>query len=365
MSTQIKTMELQLEAQRYLHHTLGIEAKITPWKGEHGQDAPAGLLVGIKNYHFFYHTNLMGRNLLLFTPKDSNRENWTPHKIALHYEKFTQLQTTKENQELQHLPVFLYQGISGIRRQRLVEKHIPFIDPGKQLYLPQLLMDLREVKIKSPPLRTNTLTPATQRIFLALLQSPENCAHHLTRKELGKLLGYSKMTLTRAFQELEQHKLITLTKEGRALTHQLTHPPKELWDKAQPILTSPVRETIFLYDTPEELRHITTVAGYTALSHHTMITDNPIPCLAINGKDYKHFTPALHICPDEDRDHATATLQIWQYPPQTWANTDGVDEEKNNQTAPLSLYLTLRDDTDERTQQALEQLITQIKWSKD
>ena len=172
------------------------------------------------------------------------------------------------------------------------------------------------------------------------------------------------MTLTRAFQEMEQHKLITLTKEGRTLAHQLALPPKELWGEAQPILTSPARETHYLYNTPEELRHLATEAGYTALSRQTMIADNPIPCLAINGQDFKRLAPTLQLCPDEDRDHATATLQIWQYPPQTWANTDGAYEEKNH-TDPLSLYLTLRDDTDERTQQALEQLITQIIWSKD
>ena len=358
MSTQIKTMELQLEAQRYLHHTLGIEVNITPWKEAYGQEAPAGLPVGIKNYHLYFRATLMGKDLLLFTPKYSNRDDWTPLKVAFHYEKLTQ-------QSKQHLPVFLFQGISSIRRQRLVEQHVPFIDPGKQLYLPQLLMDLHEVKIKSPPLRTNTLTPATQRIFLALLQSPENCAHNLTRKELGKLLGYSKMTLTRAFQEMEQHKLINLTKEGRTLTHQLPLPPKELWEKAQPVLTSPVRETLYLYAPPKELRDLATEADYTALAHQTMIADNPIPCLAINGKDFKHFTPALHICPDEDRDSATAALQIWQYPPQIWAPSDGANKGKNKQPDPLSLYLTLRDDTDERTQQALEQLITQITWSKD
>jgi len=356
-------MELQLKAQRYLHHTLGIEVNLRPWKEAYGQEAPAGIPLGIKNFHLYFHTTLMGKSLLLFTPKNSNKDDWTPHKIALHYEKFTQISPPQQNK--QHLPVFLFQGISSIRRQRLVEQHIPFIDPGKQLYLPQLLMDLREVKVKSPTLRTNTLTPATQRIFLALLQSRGDRLYQTSRKKLGEHLGYSKMTLTRAFQEMKQHKLINLTKEGRSLTHKLPLPPKKLWENAQPILNSPVRETIFLYETPEELRHITTEAGYTALSRQTMIADNPIPCLAITGKDFKHFAPTLHICPEEDRDSATATLQIWQYPPQIWAFTDGTNEEKNKQPDALSLYLTLRDDTDERTQQALEQLITQITWSKD
>jgi hypothetical protein len=47
-----------------------------------------------------------------------------------------------------------------------------------------------------------------------------------------------------------------------------------LWERTQPILTSPVRETYYLYNTSEELRHLVIEAGHTALSRRTMIADN-------------------------------------------------------------------------------------------
>ena len=45
---------------------------------------------------------------------------------------------------------------------------------------------------------------------------------------------------------------------------------------------------------------------------------------------------------------------MWNYPPRLLGDGNAVDQ--------ISLYLSLRDDTDERIQQALEELLEEIRW---
>lgn len=55
------------------------------------------------------------------------------------------------------------------KRIRLIEKRIPFIIPGKQMYLPDLLIDLKEIGNKPKGLPA-TMRPATQFFLMYHLQ---------------------------------------------------------------------------------------------------------------------------------------------------------------------------------------------------
>lgn len=59
--------------------------------------------------------------------------------------------------------------LEAYKRIRLIEKRIPFIIPGKQMYLPDLLIDLKEFGNKPKGLPA-TMRPATQFLLLYHLQ---------------------------------------------------------------------------------------------------------------------------------------------------------------------------------------------------
>jgi hypothetical protein len=60
----------------------------------------------------------------------------------------------------------------------------------------------------------------------------------------------------------------------------------------------------------------------------------------------------FHRCPEPWEAHVQ--LEAWSYNPLLLGNVAGVD--------PLSLFLSLRDSSDERIQQQLEILIQELKW---
>jgi DNA-binding MarR family transcriptional regulator len=340
--------ELAQQTRRYTLKALGHEVELTVMVDENKKPtAPTGTPLGIKNFYYFYTAELLKRPLLLFSPRESNLNDWTPKKITADY-----LQLTKNAQQ----PVFLLPGIAGLIKQRLIANHIPFIDPGKQLYLPHLLLDLREVKLP-PPVRRDTLSPASQCVFLTMLQTAPN-TH--TQQELANHLGYSKMTISRAFKEIASHQLIQTSKAGRTKHHWLTDTPENLWVSAQELLASPVRKTLHLDEIPPALRETIATTGYTALAKYSLIADDEVPCYALSQQQYKQQVDLIQHCLVEDPDQAKAKLEVWIYSP--FLLTGNATQQQIPDL--LSLYLSLRDTHDERTEQALDQLITHITWSK-
>ncbi|HLV30827.1 MAG TPA: hypothetical protein VKY57_04590 [Chitinispirillaceae bacterium] len=58
----------------------------------------------------------------------------------------------------------------------------------------------------------------------------------------------------------------------------------------------------------------------------------------------------------ENSFEAQAQLEIWYYNPEIFGKKNVVDD--------LSLFLSLREDTDERVQIALSELLEKFKWSR-
>ena len=85
-----------------------------------------------------------------------------------------------------------------------------------------------------------------------------------------------------------------------------------------------------------------------------MLGDDPIPTVAM---DQARFRISLEsgqfaTCPAEDE--AAAFVQVWHYDPGRLARSDSVDA--------LSLYLSLRDEHDDRIQQSVETLLERVPW---
>jgi hypothetical protein len=110
--------------------------------------------------------------------------------------------------------IYVREQVASHQRKRLIEQRIPFIVPGNQLYLPMLGIDLREHfrKQRQRPLK---FKPATQALVLHLLLHHDDTPR--TPVELAERLGYTKMTMSRALDELEAEQLCEVTREGREL----------------------------------------------------------------------------------------------------------------------------------------------------
>jgi hypothetical protein len=253
--------------------------------------------------------------------------------------------------ETLHAPVALVLvGIPSYARNRMVRLEIPFIVPGSQVFLPPLLVDLRErqpVAIKHS--RGKMLTPAAQCLVLYHLQRES-----LTKKplqEIAKLIGYSPIMVTMVKRELESAGICEALKQGRSVTLSFLHDRRELWDRVEPLLSSPCRRNWVKWAKPDPAALL---AGMSALSHLTMISDDPLPTYALGRKIFRAHNEQgdFHVC--HERDEANACLESWSYDPRILFRSEIVDT--------LSLYLSLRGSADERVQQQLETLIREFPW---
>jgi DNA-binding MarR family transcriptional regulator len=317
---------------RYLHETLGLDAKFCEWPG-----SKALPHIFQDTYHF-YEVKILDQWFLLFTL--SHDEPSSPATLA---KQFTWLE-----RETGKRGIFGAPALDAYTRRRLMGYKIPFIVPENQLYLPDLGIDLRE-HFKKQRQPHKALTPQAQFILLAyLLKRP--AIDQGTASNLAPVFQTTRMTMGRAIEDLSTHELIEIIPRGRLKEIQFVDTGKGLWEKALPSLSSPVYKRLSF----EKFRSSDTMcSGLNALSDQTMLAAPNRKVLAIGQAEWnrKYRNNAGETIPAND---APVEIELWRYDPRPLGVTGMVD--------PLSLYLSLRDNPDERVEQARDQLLKEFAW---
>ena len=242
--------------------------------------------------------------------------------------------------------------IPSYARNRMVQAGVPFIVPGSQLFLPSMMVDLRERFSSSAPSPGKRLAPASQciLIFHLLKESVEG----VPLREIAKKVGYSPMNLSRAKDEIEAAGLCKTGRYGRSVVLEFQDRAFDLWGKALPLLSSPVKKSHWV--AWPEVSSLAVRAGLTALSYYSMIEDDRIPAYALPLESYRQNLEKGFFLGCPDPSEANVQLETWSYNPLLLATDNSVVD-------PLSLILSLRDSADERVQQQLEILINQVEWA--
>lgn len=246
--------------------------------------------------------------------------------------------------------VLVLPGLAQHIRQGLIRLGRPFIVPGSQTFIPTAIIDLRERQPTALP-AAKTLSPAAQCVLLYHME--RETIHTWPLQKVAKTVGYSPNMLIKVKRELEAADLCDPVRDGRAVTLRFRYQSRELWEKALPWLATPVRATHWVAWNKPPAKAL--MAGMTALSRATMIVDDRKPVYALHHKDYRKDTTAdgLEIC--NDSIDATARLEVWNYNPKLLTIRDETVD-------PLSLFLSLRHDPNERVQDQLETLIDRFPW---
>lgn len=296
----------------------------------------------LREHYTLRETKWLGRGYLLALEK----QGW-----ELGSPKEYRNQTDQMRKLLGRPLVLVIPEITASVRNRLVDMRVPFIVPGTQLFIPEVWMELQE---KYPGMsgakNSKSFTPTAQLMLLHHLQSGK--IDTLTGKDLAKQLGCTAAMISKCREEFEQKELCELVRVGKTIQMNFTLPSKDLWQQALPYLSSPVQERHWIQHTQENESLLD--AGITALSKRSMLADDKIRtyCLHRNkfSKDLK--TGMLQTCPDADQ--AIFKLEAWTYNPNALS--------RNGQIDTLSLWLSLRDDPDERVQGELHSILEDVEW---
>jgi hypothetical protein len=127
---------------------------------------------------------------------------------------------------------------------------------------------------------------------------------------------------------------------------------KVLWEKSREFMRSPIKRRIYIQPVKEPWAGV--LAGLTALGHYTLLAPPPIPVYALCVNDWKALKLLNAVVELPAPEPQSYEIEIWNYSPLLFQEDNVVDR--------FSLFLSLRDNVDERVQSALEKMMEEVVW---
>ncbi len=317
----------------YLEAILQGGVRLRDWQGH--ESLPAFLA----RIYWLYETRI-GRTRLLFMFARQNNEH-TPSEIARHLDLV--------KREFDGIVAYSAERLTAKFRARLIAGSVAFAVPGNQLFIPELATDLREHFRGPRPRQPDRLSPSGQQVlFYHLLRGGPGA--RWTPTELSKPLGYSIMTMGRAFDELVNVGLARVERRGRRKLLSFRAEGQMLIDNAKTVLIRPERrqDHVGWLREPPDLP----LAGEHALSRLSGLNPPTAPPVyAVTAGQIREFLSAEWAELREGVYDSDGTLATWRYDPWVLARNHVVD--------PLSLFAQFWQDPDERLSMAVDRLLEQ------
>ncbi len=312
----------------YIDKTLGLAVELTPWDG--AQKLPLLLT----DRYAFYTFKIYDYDCLLFI-SEANDE--TPALIT----KRIKLLMKYWNGGI----IYSRTGITSTERNRLIKAKVPFIIPNKQLYLPFLAIDMKEI-FPEERKKGDKLSPSAQILILGKLYQKSWIEE--SPSKIADKVSMTRMSIGRAFTELEQHDIASIEKIGREknLVFHLSGEP--LWQSVKDLMRSPVTSCDVV---PFKPKANMVLSGETALVKYSMLQEPNKITFAIWNRERNRYQEK----PNNELDNGNDfIIQKWSYNPLIFTSEGTAD--------PLSVFLQFRDSEDERIEMALDELVKDIKW---
>lgn len=326
--------DFQKKFENYLFENLGVSSPLKPW------DKEEGLPLFLRDRYKLYECEVLSQSWLVMAARDE--EEATPATIRKH---IIQLQKKWGKDVL-----YLSSTISSYNRKRLIDQKISFVVPGNQMYLPTLGVDLREYIRNLHSTKKKKFSPSTQVVLLSMLYDWPG--DRVTPSWLAVRLGYTSMTMTRAFDEIELADLADVDMEWRERILRFDGNRRSLWEKSLKYLRSPVSKRLKVQGIRGEDSLL--CAGESALARVSMLAEPANPVMAVGGEQLKTMLLTRSVTEVPFFESDAVEIEVWKYSPELFARDGRVD--------PLSLYLSLKDTKDERVEIALDQLKEDFPW---
>ncbi|MCU1735738.1 MULTISPECIES: hypothetical protein [unclassified Pseudomonas] len=250
--------------------------------------------------------------------------------------------------------VYACKSLSSADRRSLITHHLNFIQPGSQMFIPELAMDLREhVRKRRNEQEVSTLLPATQAMLLGRLYEGWDSDSLYTSSAIMGNFEYSRVTLSKVIDQLLALNIIEAAqRRGVTNVYSFTADPATVFKSTRQWMRSPVKRTIPI-DRPLHISDGLFLAGETALASYTLLAGpaQPVYGMIRNTFDLMLKEKAFKVA--DSVDDVRAWVEIWSYRSLT------IENEIADQA---SLLLSLEDSPDERVQIALDAIREEVAW---
>ena len=300
---------------------------LSPMKKEELKGIPIDTKLRFQFYRAIFNENFF---CLLETKKEENHASVDCLRLA------------ERLKNILNLPVvFLFRNLQFVERNRLIDRGVYFIVSDKFAFLPFLIINYKETVRK----KAEELSSVAQYILLYHLQIDD--MNGWSMADMGEELPYTYVTISRAFKNLEELHLCKIElDENRVKRIFFEGTKKEVWERSLPYLKDPVKKKLYFDDIATDSTF--TEGGITALAHYTSLNPDETKTYVMDAKRYKDLQHNSIFVNQNDIE-GNICIEIWNYPPLCQDYAD-----------PLSLYLTLRDDRDPRTEKELEIMINKL-----
>lgn len=323
----------------YIIEVLGTDITREPVTNKEAEKLP----FYIKESFRLFHGKLLGQKIILAAIENETQP--------------TTLQLDKQVEQLKNVfnkkVVLVIERLTAIDRNRLIKKGINFIVPGTQLYLPDLLIDLKETYTKRKT-KKDKLLPSAQFILLYKILHRQEPIEEWTFKQLAEKFQYTQTAIGKAIENLKSFDLCT-TEGSKEKYIRFNREINELWQEALPLFTSPVLKTVYTDKLPDDTFLLQCNAS--ALPEYSDMSASRQEYRAIEKGLFqmvKKHSQWLHLNEHEGQ----YCIEVWKYNPLILA----ADITHDNNVDPLSLYLSMKDHTDTRIEMAMDQIIKKYIW---
>lgn len=322
--------------KEYIRRVTGEEIDIYPPSDQIISDLP----LYIKHTYMFHYVSLQNHQILLLSVRDEEVFNVKQFKsqIDIINDVFGD-----------RIVVLLIKKLSSARRKKLIEKKINFVVPGKQLFIPQIMIELRE-SFHSSNINKENLIPSAQLILLAHLLNRNAEIEQKNFKQLSEKFQYSTMAISKAVSNLKELGICDI-QGGREKHLRFDRNLSELWEKAYPFLISPIHKKVYVDNKPESNYFL--FSNETALAEYSNMAASRQIYLAVDRNTYYGLLKQNEFANLNDYE-GNFCIEVWKYNPILLATNNCID--------PLSLYLCLKDVSDERIEAELNGIIKQYIW---
>jgi hypothetical protein len=160
------------------------------------------------------------------------------------------------------------------------------------------------------------------------------------------------MTITRVMDEINDLGLGTIKTVGRQRQLAFDMHKKQLWEKVRNGLMNPIFKKVYVQgikpskDAP--------VAGLSALAEYSDLAEPEVKTLAVSRGKFGALQAHNQMAVLPGMDKGAVVLEIWRYWPERLAQNGVAD--------PFSLFLSLKDEGDDRVQAALKMMMEKVSW---